>query len=68
MKPIKGRATAAKSVASTLVILISLAVGTLPLSGCLVAGVSSGGGFFIWPGSIGLVLLVLLVVFILRRR
>jgi hypothetical protein len=41
---------------------------SLMFSGCLVAGVSSGGGFFIWPSGIGLLLLVLIVVFILRRR
>ena len=39
-----------------------------PLSGCLVAGVSSGGGFFIWPGSIGLLVIIFLVIFLLRRR
>jgi hypothetical protein len=39
----------------------------LPLSGCLVAGVSSGGGWFIWPGSFGLLVVVLLIVFLFRR-
>ncbi len=37
------------------------------LSGCVVAGYSSGSGFFLWPGSLGLVVVVLLVVFLLRR-
>jgi hypothetical protein len=37
------------------------------LSGCLVAGYSSGGGFFLWPGSIGLLVVVLLLIFLLRR-
>jgi hypothetical protein len=38
------------------------------LTGCLVAGVSSNGGAFIWPGGLGLVVIILLVVFLLRRR
>jgi hypothetical protein len=38
------------------------------LSGCLVAGVSSNGGAFIWPGGIGLLLVVLVIVFLIRRR
>ena len=38
------------------------------LSGCLlVGGYRSGSGFFIWPGSIGLFFVVLLVVFLLSR-
>jgi hypothetical protein len=37
-------------------------------SGCVVAGgYSSGRGWFIWPGSIG-VLLVIAVLFLLFRR
>ncbi len=38
------------------------------LSGCLVAGVSSSGGGFIWPGGLGLVVIVLVVLFLMRRR
>ena len=38
------------------------------LSGCLVAGYSSRGGGFIWPGGLGLVVLVLVVLWLLRRR
>ena len=38
------------------------------LTGCLVAGYSSSGGAFIWPGGLGLVVVILLVVFLLRRR
>ena len=36
------------------------------LTGCLVAGYSSGGGFWVWPGSI--VLTVVLLLFFLLRR
>lgn len=38
------------------------------LTGCVVVGASSRGGFFVWPGGVGLVLLILLVVIVLRRR
>ena len=50
--------------------LLSLAasLSMLPLSGCIIAGVSSSGGWFVWPGSIGLTLVVLLILFLLRRR
>jgi hypothetical protein len=41
---------------------------TLGLSGCLVAGYSSRGGGFIWPGGLGLLLLALLIFFLMRRR
>jgi len=34
----------------------------------LVAGYSSGGGWFIWPGSLGFIVIVLLIIFLLRRR
>ncbi len=50
--------------------VVAMAVATFActtLTGCFVAGVSSGGGFFIWPGSIGL-LVILLIFFLLRRR
>lgn len=41
----------------------------LGLTGCLVAGVSSNGGAFLWPGGgIGLLLIILLLFFVLRRR
>ncbi len=38
------------------------------LTGCLVLGGSSRGGFFIFPGSVGLILLILVVALVLRRR
>ena len=37
------------------------------LTGCLAVGYSSGGGWFIWPGGLGLVVLILVIVFLLRR-
>jgi hypothetical protein len=56
------------SVSTKLATLFAASVATLGLSGCLVAGYSSGGGWFVWPGSLGLLVIVLLVVFLMRRR
>lgn len=38
------------------------------LTGCVAVGYSSGGGWFVWPGGLGLVLLLLLLFFVLRGR
>ena len=39
------------------------------LTGCLVAGYSStGGGGFIWPGGLGLVVVLFLIWFLFGRR
>lgn len=40
----------------------------LPLSGCIAVGYSSSGGWFLWPGGLGLLLLIAIVIFVLRRR
>ncbi len=41
----------------------------LTQTGCLViAGYSSRGGWFLWPGGLGGLLLILLVLFVLLRR
>jgi hypothetical protein len=37
------------------------------LTGCLVAGYSSGGGFWVWPGSIVITLMLLALWFFTRR-
>jgi hypothetical protein len=38
-------------------------------SGCVVAGgYSSGRGWFIWPGGIGILLVIAVLFFLLRRR
>jgi hypothetical protein len=44
------------------------AMTTAGLSGCLVAGVSSGGGGFVWPGGLALLVVILLIGFAMRRR
>ena len=38
------------------------------LAGCVMIGGSSRGGFFIWPGGLGLGFLLLLFFFLSRRR
>jgi hypothetical protein len=37
------------------------------LSGCLVAGYTSGEGWWVWPGSLGITL-ILLALYLLSRR
>jgi hypothetical protein len=54
-------------VRNLLVASAGLAAATL-LSGCLVVGWSSAGGGFIWPGGLGLVVMIVLVLFFLRKR
>ena len=53
-------------------VVCAAVLGLLPcslLSGCLIAGYSSGGGGFIWPGGLGLlVFLGLLLWLFLRQR
>ena len=60
--------TSTGSVIRASVLLTLLSCGMLSLTCCVIAGVSSGGGFFIWPGSLGLLVLILIAVFVLRRR
>lgn len=64
----RSEATSTGSVICASVLLILLSCGMLSLTGCVIAGVSSGGGFFIWPGSLGLLVLILIAVFVMRRR
>lgn len=50
------------------VVLASAGLGVLPaLTGCVAVGYSSGG-WFVWPGGLGLLLLLLLLFFVLRGR
>ena len=42
-------------------------VACVNLTGCLVAGYSSGSGFWVWPGSILITLVLVLLWFITRR-
>ena len=49
-------------------VALSAFLASSTLIGCLVIGGSSRGGFFIWPGSIGLLVIILIVSLLLRRR
>ena len=35
---------------------------------CIAVGYRSGGGFFVWPGGLGLIVLIVIVVILLARR
>ena len=35
---------------------------------CIGVGYSNRGGWFVWPGGLGLVLVIALIFFVLRRR
>lgn len=48
-------------------IFVAGLAGCAGLSGCLVAGYSSGSGWWVWPGSL-IVTLVLVLVWLLSRR
>lgn len=41
---------------------------TLSMSGCVGVGYSNRGGWFVWPGGLGLLLVIIVVVLLLRRR
>lgn len=56
------------SVARCAAILLAALIGAGALSGCLVAGYSTRGGAFVWPGGLGLLLVILLLFFLLRGR
>jgi hypothetical protein len=38
------------------------------MTGCIVVGHSTRGGWFVWPGGLGLVVVVLIALFLLRGR
>ena len=60
----RGRSSLLRSAAYGVLVLSTCNL----LSGCIVAGVSSTGGGFIWPGGLGLLIIVLVVLFLMRRR
>ena len=37
-------------------------------TGCIVVGRSAGGSWFVWPGGLGFVVIVLLALWLFRRR
>jgi hypothetical protein len=48
-------------------LLLSVVIGCGGLSGCLVVGYSSGSGWWVWPGSVIITLLLVLAWFLTRR-
>jgi fatty acid desaturase len=48
-------------------LLLSAAIVCCGLSGCLVVGYSSGSGWWVWPGSLVVTLLLFLAWFLSRR-
>lgn len=59
--------TATQQLRSLLVLLAGFGA-TGSLSGCLMVGGSSRGGFFIFPGGLGLLVIIVVVALLLRRR
>jgi hypothetical protein len=55
------------SVRTTFLLVVTLLLSPA-LTGCLVAGYSSGGGWFVWSGSIVITLLLVLFFFLQRGR
>ena len=48
-------------------LLVLSSTGMMSTS-CVAVGYSSRGGWFIWPGGLGLLLVIIIVVMFLRRR
>lgn len=49
-------------------IALLLTLVALTQSACIGVGYSSGGGWFIWPGGLGLVVVLAILFLLLRRR
>jgi hypothetical protein len=50
-------------------LLPAAAALALAQTGCIVVGgYRSGGGWFIWPGGLGILVIVLVVLLLARRR
>jgi hypothetical protein len=48
--------------------LLMLLSAQLATASCVGVGYSSRGGWFVWPGGIGLLIVIIVVVLLLRRR
>lgn len=59
--------TCSRAARSTL-LLLSGGAAASTLSGCVMIGYSSRSGFFVWPGGLGLLLLLLVLWLLLRPR
>ena len=66
MKQFGAPKSTSNPVRGALILASSLTLCTT-LTGCLVAGYSSSGGWFLWPGSISLLIVILLLIWLMRR-
>jgi CDP-diglyceride synthetase len=64
----KGGSMREVSLVKTWVGAVGMLIAAGSLTGCIGVGYSSGGGWFIWPGGLGLLVVILIVVLVLRRR
>jgi hypothetical protein len=48
-------------------IFVAGLISFVTFTGCLVVGYTSRGGWFIWPGSITLLIIIALIIWLLRR-
>lgn len=62
------KATQQRSTMRGFLVILAALGASGSLTGCLMIGGSSRGGFFIWPGSLGLLVIILIVSLLLRRR
>ena len=50
------------------ILIIFTLLLALSFSSCVGVGYSSRGGWFVWPGGCGLLVIILLILFLSRRR
>lgn len=67
MRSLASPKSAHVSIGSALLVAAALVLPAT-LTGCIVAGYSSGGGLWVWPGSLVVTLILVLLYFMLRRR
>jgi uncharacterized integral membrane protein len=52
-----------KNISVILMLLLALSMPS-----CVGVGYSSGGGWFVWPGGLGLLLVIIVLILLARRR
>jgi hypothetical protein len=50
------------------VVIVALMAACLQSACIMVGGYSSRGGWFLWPGGLGILLLIVIVLLLARRR
>ena|GEM_PF-1549635 len=51
-----------------IIALVLLLSWQLSLASCVGIGYSSRGGWFVWPGGLGLLVLIVVIILLFRRR